>query len=75
MGNRFGNYVSKQAAIDAIESEGFTPSAVNVDIWRKASVTGGNLIEAPRDCIALVRIVHVPVNPEYGADYYQHEYL
>ena len=22
-----------------------------------------------------VRIVHVLVNPEYGADYYQHEYL
>lgn len=75
MGNRFGNYASEQAAIDAIELEGFAPSTISAGIWRKASMTGGNLIEAPRDCIALVKIVHIPVNPEYGADYYQHEYL
>jgi hypothetical protein len=80
MGNKFGNYASEQEAIAAIEAEGFTPSLVNPGVWRKESQTQGNLIEAPRDCLALVKIHRYRVDGKYspnGQEYfiYQHHFI
>ena len=78
MGNKFGNFANEQAAIDAIVAEGFALS-INGN-YAKKSHTGGNLIEAPRRCVALVEISSYRVDGQYAADgkdyhVFQHHFL
>lgn len=75
MANSYGNFSTESEAIAFVESMGFTPSKVSPGLWRKPEMTGGNLMEAPRETIALVRIVRRFVRPEYGSDYFQYEFL
>jgi hypothetical protein len=75
MGNKTGNYPTERAAVAAIEADGFAPSTNQPGIWVKPSTTGGSLMEAPRPCLALVRISRAVVLPEYGADYFQLDWI
>ena len=79
MGNKFGNYATFDAAQDALIADGFqrAPAAAH---YTKKSVTGGNLMEEPRACVAFVEITSYRVDGQYapdGKDYrvYQHHFL
>lgn len=78
MGNKFGNFASAEAAEAAIVAEGFVKNARGV--FAKASVSGGNLFEAPRRCVALVEVSSYRVDGRYAADgqdyfVFQHHFL
>lgn len=78
MGNKFGNYASEQEAIAAIEADGFISNGRGG--FSKKSRTGGNLFEAPRQCVATVYISSYHVDGQYatnGKDYrvFQHHFL
>lgn len=78
MGNKFGNFASEQAAVEAIETEGFRRNGRGY--FTKASRTGGNLFEAPRRATAIVEISSYRVDGEYAADgrdylVYQHHFI
>lgn len=78
MGNKFGNFANEQTAIEAIKAKGFTLSASGN--YTKADRTGGNLIEAPRNCIAIVEITSYRVDGKWAADgldyrVFQHHFI
>lgn len=78
MGNKFGNFASYESAADAIMADGFKMNARG--LFAKQSMTGGNLMEEPRKCTALVEITSYRVSGEYaddGKDYlvYQHHFI
>lgn len=78
MGNKFGNFANEQAAIEAIEADGFRLNARG--LFTKKSMTGGNLIEAPRRCSALVEITSYRVDGRWAADgqdyrVFQHHFI
>lgn len=78
MGNKFGNFASYEEAASAIMADGFKMNARG--FFAKASMTGGNLMEEPRRCTALVEITSYRVSGEYaedGRDYlvYQHHFI
>ena len=62
LANSFSN---ETAAIAALIAEGFKDNGRGY--FTKKSRTGGNLMEGPRDCIAIVEIVHNRVDPEWNA--------
>ena len=73
MGNRFGNYQSRDEAIAALEADGFVKS-VESEYWLKRGKVddwyGGY------ESVALVEIVFYSVAPEYGGGgYYQHHFV
>ncbi len=78
MGNKFGNFASYKDAADAIIADGFKMNARG--FFAKQSTTGGNLMEQPRRCTALVEITSYRVSGQYapdGQDYlvYQHHFI
>ena len=78
MGNKFGDFANEQAAISAIEADGF--KANGRGYFTKRSMTGGNLMEQPRSCVAIVEITSYRVDGKYasdGKDYrvFQHHFL
>lgn len=78
MGNKFGNYATKQDAVTAIEADGFKLNERG--FFTKRSMTGGNLMEQPRRCNAIVEISSYRVDGKYAADghaydVFQHHFL
>lgn len=78
MGNKFGNFAGYKDAADAIIADGFKMNARG--FFTKQSTTGGNLMEQPRRCTALVEITSYRVSGQYasdGQDYlvYQHHFI
>lgn len=66
MGNKFGNFATAEEAAADLIADGFKLNERG--IYAKACRTGGNLIEAPRRCMALVEITAYRVDGEYAAD-------
>lgn len=78
MGNKFGNFADYAAASSALIDDGFKLDARG--FYAKASMTGGNLMERPRRCTALVEITSYRVDGQYAADgqdyqVYQHHFI
>ena len=78
MGNRYGNFSSHDAAAADLVAGGF--EAGTDGFFRKADRTTGSLIDAPRDCVALVEISFYTVAGKYAADgipykVFQHHFL
>ena len=78
MGNKFGNYASLEIAQSAILAEGFKPNGHAM--FTKRSVTGGNLISPPRECVAIVEITSYWVDGKWADDgkdchVYQHHFI
>ncbi len=63
------SFPTAAAAEAALIAEGFKGN--DRGYFSKLSRTGGNLIEGPRECVALCRVIHNSVDPEWNApDYY-----
>lgn len=78
MGNKFGSFATEQEAVDAIMADGFSDTGRRY--FSKKSKTGGNLMEEPRACMALVEITSYRVDGKYAADgrdyhVYQHHFI
>lgn len=78
MGNKFGNFASANAAAAQLIAEGFTENGRG--LFTKKSNTSGNLMEAPRACLALVEITSYRVDGKWAADgqdyhVFQHHFL
>lgn len=78
MGNKFGNYTSKDQAAIALTEDGFKLN--DRGLYTKSSMTGGSLMEQPRRCTAIVEISSYRVDGKWSADgkdyqVYQHHFI
>jgi hypothetical protein len=68
------SFPTEQAAADSLIADGFTRNERGY--FSKPSRTGGNLLDAPRDCIAICEIIHNRVDPQWNApDFYTIRFL
>ena len=79
MGNKFGNFATSELAHDAIIAEGYRQSQAGSS-YTKKSVTGGSLVEEPRNITSIVEITSYRVDGKWasdGRDYlvYQHHFV
>ena len=58
-------YETEQAAVDALIADGFV--ARSSGVYVKRSKTGGNLMQAPRSCVAVCQVVRNKVDPKWAA--------
>lgn len=68
------SFPTEQAAADSLMADGFARNERGY--FTKKSRTGGNLLEGPRDCTAIVEIIHNRVDPQWNApDFYTLRFL
>lgn len=60
------SYPTEQAAIESLVSDGF--KVTESGYFAKRCTTQGNLIEAPRSCVALCSVVCHRVDPKWAAE-------
>lgn len=77
MGNKFGNYASKELAAKALKAKGF----VQIDNrFKIKEITSGSLTEPPRAVVSIVEITSYKVDAKFssnGQDYFvfQHHFI